>query len=222
MTETTLCIAPRCGAGSGPRQAVSGHLTCTSCLTRCRRDLAGMPAIVHWLGLHTIPGGAGGEKVSGSREKPVPVRLDVLAAISPAAEHVTDLYGDQTGPPSIPTTLKSWVWLICEHRGLTYPERADAGELAGFLLRHLDWAAARPWIGELIGEVAHLRKVAHTLAPWEVHVQALVAPCPSCDIRALMRIAGEPYIECDQRIGGCGNCWTEAEYERHVAELTSA
>lgn len=179
--------------------------------------------LVRWLSHHIAPGQCGEDRVSGSREPAAPVRLDVLSMINPAAEHVTDPDGDQIGPPSIPTTLKSWAWLIAEHRGLVYPEKAGVDELTEWLLRHLDWATTRPWVTDMMSELAELRQAAHALAPWRKHVQEMVGPCPSCGKRALIHVAGEPYIECDSRewVGGCGDLWTYEEYSRHVAELVT-
>lgn len=170
-----------------------------------------------------MPGTSGGDRVSGSREKSAPVRLDVLSMLQPANEAVHDEYGDQVGPPSIPTILKSWVWLIAEHRGLTYPVGAAVDHLAGWLRRQVPFAVTRPWIGEMMREVAELRRAAHALAPWQVHVQELDAPCPNswCEMRALIRTAGETYIECNTEVGGCGYMWSVEEYLRHVAELAN-
>jgi hypothetical protein len=44
-------------------------------------------------------------------------------------------------------------------------------------------------------------------------------PCPSpgCDVRALIQeegIAGEPwYVECSERLGGCGRLYSENDWE---------
>src|SRR5690606_18261462 len=173
---------------------------------------------MRWLEQHKTPGRGGGDRVSGSHEAGTPTRLDVLSMLHDGATPIHGDDDDQIGPPSIPSTLRNWAWLIAEHRGLVYPQQADVGELSTWLLRHLDWATGQPWIEDLIGEVGALRRWAHGLAPWAVHVQVLVGPCPECGKRALIRIAGERYIECDAReeVGGCGALWTEEEYEGHV------
>ncbi|MEQ4724727.1 hypothetical protein [Nonomuraea sp. B19D2] len=222
MPETTnpLCIGPRCGWGE-PRQAANGRLICATCTTRLRRDLDIAPLLMRWLEQYKTPGQGGGDKVSGSQEAGTPPRLDVLSMLHEGATPIHGDDDDQIGPPSIPSTLKNWAWLIAEHRGLISPQRADVDELSAWLLRHLDWATGQPWIDDMIGEVGALRRWAHGLAPWAVHVQELIGPCPSCGLRALIRVAGERYIECDARedVGGCGSLWTWEEYEEHVAEL---
>ncbi|WP_433235350.1 hypothetical protein ACQPYK_25190 [Streptosporangium sp. CA-135522] len=212
-----LCIGPRCGR----RQAENGRLICASCVTRLRRDLGVTPLLMRWLEQHKTPGQGGGDKVAGSREASTPTRLDVLSMLYEGATPIHGDDDDQVGPPSIPSTLKNWAWLIAEQRGLIYPERADVAELADWLLRHVDWATSRPWIDDMLGEIGALRRWAHSLAPWAVHVQELVGPCPYCDKRTLIRVAGERYIECDGReeVGGCAGLWTYEAYEDHVAAL---
>jgi hypothetical protein len=168
-----------------------------------RRDIEITPTLDTWLGHHVAPGTGGGVKVSGSREAPVPVRLEVI-------DHAAHLRH----------VLTSWAWLIAEHRGLTYLERVTVADLAVWLGRHVAWAAGQGWIGDMCDELAGLRRTAHGLAPWQVQVDYLTGPCPSCDLRALARVAGETYIECDLRLGGCSGLWTDQEYHRQVAEIT--
>ncbi|MFI6909732.1 hypothetical protein ACIBKY_51315 [Nonomuraea sp. NPDC050394] len=198
---TSLCIGPRCGGQEGPREADTGRLICAGCTSRLRRDIGITPTLQRWLGHHLAPGAGAGPKVSGSRDAPVPVRIDVI-------DHQARI-GD---------VLKSWVWLIAEHRGLTYPAVTTVDEVAPWLERHVDWATTRPWIDDMCAELDELRRVAHRLAPWRVHVVELDGPCPSCDLRALIRTSGETYIECDVRVGGCSALWTDDEY---LAKVTS-
>ncbi|MEU4511703.1 hypothetical protein AB0G05_19605 [Nonomuraea wenchangensis] len=202
MSESPLCAAPRCGGQGGPRQAEPGQLICAACTNRLRRDIEITPTLDRWLGHHIAPGSGGGVKVSGSREAPVPIRLEVIDH----AAHVRHV-------------LQSWAWLIAEHRGLVYPERVTVEELASWLGRHVGWVAGQGWIADMCDELAGLRRTAHALAPWQVHVQQLVGPCLNCELRALIRVAGETYIECDLRVGGCGYLWSTSEYDGRVAEL---
>ncbi|PZG38100.1 hypothetical protein C1I98_24650 [Spongiactinospora gelatinilytica] len=135
-------------------------LICRWGLARLRRDVQAAPVLLEWLRHHIAPAGGTGERVSGSREAPVPLRLDVLCMIYDGAVPIHGEDDDQVGPPSIPSTLKAWTWLICEHRGLTYPVTASVAELADLLLRHAEWAAAREWIADMMHEVGRLRRCA--------------------------------------------------------------
>lgn len=215
------CISYRCSTSTRPRPAENGRLICRVCTQRLRRDLACTPTLMRWLNHHKMPGQGGGDKVSGSREVGAPLRLDVLAMVHEGATPIHGDDNDQVGPPSIPSTLKNWAWLIAEHRGLVYPGHVGVDELSEWLLRQVDWATGMLWIDDMLGEVGALRRWAHALAPWALHVENLVGPCPSCEMRTLIRTAGEAYIECDPRedVGGCGDLWTWEEYEAYLADL---
>jgi hypothetical protein len=58
-------------------------LLCVDCYSRLRRTLLELPAIADWLHAHIAADGHTDEKVSGSREDPIPLRLDVLDLIGP-------------------------------------------------------------------------------------------------------------------------------------------
>jgi hypothetical protein len=38
---------------------------------------------------------------------------------------------------------------------------------------------------------------------------------------ALVQISGEPYVECDEGVGGCGKLLTAGEYDAYVAVLAA-
>jgi len=45
--------------------------------------------------------------------------------------------------------------------------------------------------------------------------------CPTCDLLGLRREDGSSYIECWPQLGGCGRLWTDDEYQRLAAVVTS-
>ncbi|MDF5756581.1 hypothetical protein [Spongiactinospora sp. TRM90649] len=221
-----LCIGPCCvdrlDGDRPPRQAEPGALICRWGLARLRRDLQASPALMSWLMAHVERSGSTGERVSGSREAPVPVRLDVLCMIHDGAVPLHGEDDDQVGPPSIPSTLKAWAWLICEHRGLTYPVTASVIELAELLLRHAEWAAGRDFVADMMHEIGRLRRCAYGLAPWGVHVQRLGLPCWGCGSMGTMtRTAGEKWVECAASGGGCGRLWSLDEHDALIAATAS-
>lgn len=61
--------------------------------------------------------------------------------------------------------------------------------------------------------------VAHRLERTAGHDRVrtrLAEPCPTCDVRALVREDGLDYVECR----ACGRLWSEAEYDRLAVVLT--
>ncbi|WP_336214498.1 hypothetical protein [Nonomuraea sp. LPB2021202275-12-8] len=223
MQETTteqLCGVYGCGADKGPFRAYVGIL-CLGHISRLRRDVAVTPLLMRWLGMHTAASGGGhAEPVSGSRERGTPLRLDVMSMILPGAVHPVD-DEDQAGPASIPSTLAAWAWQVAEERGLAGPSRwDDVSELSEWLARHLDYSAHRPWASQMCEDLAGLRRAAHGLVPWKVHrAEKDGIPCPSCDLMSLVQVSGEPYIECDEQVGGCGKLLTASEYDAYTAVL---
>lgn len=220
--DSALCAVEACGGDSGPRTAHLGIL-CRWHVDRLVRDVAATPLLMRWLGLHTAAAGGGhAEPVSGSRERGTPLRLDVMSMVLPGAVHPVD-DDDQTGPPSIPSTLAAWAWQVAEERGLAGPRRwDDVEELSGWLGPHLDWCAGRVWVAQMAEEMAALRRWAQGLVPWRIHRSDKGVPCPACDMLALVQVAGEDYIECDDSVGGCGKLLTVAEYTAHLAALAAS
>lgn len=64
------------------REAETGML-CLDCFSRLRSQLLELPAVATWLHVNLAAGGVAGERVSGSREDPMPLRGDVLDLIGP-------------------------------------------------------------------------------------------------------------------------------------------
>jgi hypothetical protein len=78
MTDT--CIANH---GEDTPEADVGHL-CGKCFSRLRSTLLELPAVATWLEVNIAAGGVAGEqRVSGSREDPIPLRQDITDLIGP-------------------------------------------------------------------------------------------------------------------------------------------
>lgn len=78
MTVHSICV----GRHDDPTDTDVG-LLCGKCFSRLRSSLLELPAIAGWLEVNIAAGGSAGERVSGSREDPMPLRLDVLDLIGP-------------------------------------------------------------------------------------------------------------------------------------------
>jgi hypothetical protein len=149
---------------------------------------------------------AAGEPVSGSRDAPVPGRLDVLSFLGPSP---------YPGLPAGLVGLRTWVRAVCEGRRVT-PPTPDAVAVFGFLGRHGDWVAAQPWAGGYATEVHSVAAAARSLAgsgPGRAEHMHGVA-CPRCDARTLFRSPGHDGRRCEPRAGGCGATMSEADYSR--------
>lgn len=82
-----LCVNHGDSEADSTPQAETGFL-CSKCFSRLRSGLLELPAIATWLHVNLAAGGnPDGEKVSGSREDPIPLRVNVLDLIGPDSRH---------------------------------------------------------------------------------------------------------------------------------------
>lgn len=202
-------------------------LVCDGDRKRLALDLRELPDLYALLPTVVASHGSGAEKVSGSREAPVPVCLAVVDLLAPARrpeptaaarQHPEDV----EGALSVASTLDEWVRDWRQHRAKG--ERLPAPtvvSLAGWLATRLDEACDdHPAIDEFAGELRGLMAQLRGALALKRHIERLPAPCPTCDTLALYREV-DPYrgasgwVEC----GGCGRLWSEDEYRRLVIIL---
>lgn len=165
-----------------------------------------------------------GQRVSGSREAPVPVSVDVVdlsgrARNGNATAEAKENPEDQVGHISVPSILDQWVrdWRdeMAFAQSLPLP---TVPELARWLKDRLEWACDRhPAIDEFAAEMVKTRGVLRAIVDLsstsgdDEYCDGVV--CKSCDRFALYRDG--KYVECDH----CGLLYTEAEYAEWVGLL---
>lgn len=188
-----------------PQHARHG-LLCGAHYSRLERTIAETPAVLSWLQANRESGSSHGEHVSGSREPPTPLRIDVHDALV-----------------DIPEKLGSWCRLITEEANLAGPANAQPETVCTWLLARLPWVCNQPWVDELCRELDEATRFAHVLAPWRPGRHLLPAPCPSegCEMLSLVRHDGDDHVTCDRRLGGCGRVWSEDDYKRLTLVLAS-
>lgn len=168
------------------------------------------------LGDHLEPGSSTGQRVSGSREAPLPLRVDVLDLTLPArVTHIRGYFDDQMGVISVASVLDFWVrdWISypqCPGDHLPVPVVAT---LADWLRKRLAvWAAEHhPAMDEYSGEIEALwyalrNAVGDAPQPRQMCVGV---PCKRCDQMALYR---EDDGSGDVRCGGCRHVISADEY----------
>lgn len=160
-----------------------------------------------------IAGQSSAPRVQGSREAPIPIRVDVLDLLGPADERtVHDCYGDQIGHQSAATILDGWCRMFAEERRESVPTPRPADQ-SRWLLDRLDELFKHPAIDECakeIGDLWHvLRRACGLTMPKEELCPGV--PCRSieCDLKTLVRLPGSEWVECRS----CGNLLSETEYQ---------
>lgn len=189
------------------------------------RTLGEIPTLHARLRDALVPGQAQGQRVSGSREAPLPLRVDALDLGMPARlPEPTDAARahpeDQIGSLSVASVLDSWVrdWREVRNMREIAPVPTVV-TLARWLRDRLDWACTNH---SAVDEFAHemrslLRALRAACGVEEVRPELLDAPCSRCDTRAMYRLPGEDRVEC----GGCGRRLTEDEYRRWCGLLAA-
>ena len=164
------------------------------------------------------PGTTAVQRVSGSREAPLPLRVDVLDLAAPARVlRIRGYFDDQMGEIAVASVLDSWVrdWIdLRSHggRGENLPVPVVA-TLAVWLRNRLPWAVVEHLaIDEYSGEIQALwYSLRRAVGDMPVHPERLWTPCRDCEQLTLARHPGE-----DRPIR-CVNCrlaWTEDDYNQ--------
>ena len=154
-------------------------------------------------------------RVTGSRERPAPLPLNVVDLTAPARYGtVHDEFGDQIGEQAVMSILDIWVRDIRGHRGRGegLPLLSVQHLVDWLLVRHDDTCDDFPAIADLAGDVKHLHGVLRAqlgLTGPEVDVKAGVS-CPKCDRQELFQHAGSDRIECHN----CPMLLTIDEFDR--------
>lgn len=190
---------------------------CARCYDLTEADLRDLPELYITLWTILPPGQGSGDRVTGSRDKPIGIRGDVH-----------DLMQDMVGK------LTAWVDEVCDKRGLTGPhlpptvrpvgpprdlDALRVHSLATWLLPHHEWLATGPAAvdyGEEIRDLAHHTRRIAGLYPARPEIKHGV-PCRQCDTVNLFIAPGSDWIEC----GSCGVLLSQAEYAEWIGMLAA-
>lgn len=206
------------------RQPPERPMVCEGCRQRVIDHLRQIVDLYATLPAMLEPGASTGQRVSGSREAPIPVRLDPLDLSLPlrGSQAVRDPYGDQTGMVPVVWRLDSWArdWqttLVPDQR-LPVPTVAT---LAGWLRDRLDLACRHhPAVDEFAAE---MRQTVAALDQALGRVPPKPEPCcgvecDRCDLRLLHRRAdGSGDVECHNQ--DCRRVMRASEYADWVRWL---
>lgn len=200
------CPAPGCDDGVG-NPILTGDPLCYRCTSRVDHALTELPTLYVHLHVELAPAAStGGEAVSGSRSTYAPLREPLLEH----ADHLT-------------RTLIAWEAELRVAarlaRQLENVRPAVALDRACALLRaHLSDGLAAPDGPAHAAAVLDGHRRARALLGWNTLVHRLTAPCPSCDVRALVRYDGDDYVVCSM----CQEVWPRAHYIALVRSLLDA
>lgn len=180
----------------------------------------------------TVWSGSRGAPVTGSREAPVPVPLDVVDLLGPAripnpmrgpGWYPLSLWPeDQIGYLPVATELELWVIDWIGHRGQAeHRPEPTVASLAGWLADRIpDACDDHPAIDEFATDLRRIRaSIRRANGDIPVLPEPIIAvPCSGCDTMALFRPPHDAYrAECGQ----CGKLYTDDEYARWTGLLAA-
>jgi len=154
---------------------------CNPCVIRLAETLTEVVRLHSGLSDALAPDRGAGEKVSGSREAPMPVRVDVIDLGLPAhVDSVVDWWQDQTGQISVATVLDSWVrdWIDVRAQREHLPT-PTVPVLASWLEVRLDWARDHhPAIDDFAREIRELLGALRAITG-HTGDHKTIGPCPA-------------------------------------------
>jgi hypothetical protein len=223
MTEARLCVV--CPVRRQTAVHYERAMVCQPCRIWLAETIADIAALYPQLREALEPGRGNSQRVTGSREMPLPLNVDVLDLTGPAREHVASDHArlwaeDQTGHAAIAYQLDQWArdWISydwCRSDHLPLP---TVPELAAWLARHCDDACDHHGaVDDFAGEIRDLhgamrayipRMVERDEPPPRGRPEPRTAPCRGCDLFSLWWWPSDERVRCDN----CEVVMTEDEY----------
>jgi len=195
---------------------------CRCCETTVRQAVRELP--MDYAELHTIlgttPGNGMGERLSGTRERPIPIRVAV-EALMVALDDEVEFWAGAIGPWDRRAAAQSRPGARIS-RGVGVLTRNWATWLSAGFYEQPVWAAdgspvidpAGYWLTQSVdglgGALALLRlhELVRILAARTELVTRKPAPCPRCQTQTLTQANGTLTVECAR----CGTRWTHEQY----------
>jgi hypothetical protein len=224
VTEERLCVL--CAVRNRRPVHYERAQACLPCRIWLAETIADVAVLYPQLHAMLIPGQGNGQRVSGSREMPLPLNADIVDLTGPAkVVNLTDAgrpwwHEDQTGHVAVAAVLDQWVrdWISydwCRSDVMPVP---TVPELAAWLGK---WAEAacdeHPAIDDFAGEIRDIHTAMRAYIPRVVdrdnppprrRAEPRTAPCRGCDMVSLWWFPSDERVRCDN----CDVVMTESEY----------
>jgi ribosomal protein L37AE/L43A len=198
------------------RREARQRQVCDPCRARLAAQLWELSDLYSIASAALLPGSRGGQRVSGSRERGLPLAAGVMDLLTPVirvgglpVDSTRDLVGDQTGRVPVAVVLDSWVrdWIDLRAMRETRPW-PTVPVLRPWLSNRLGWACDHhPAVDEFAYEVTCELYALRAVLNVSRKKIRLAEPCPSCQlVKVLVRDpGGGTFVECQN----CGEAWDD-------------
>lgn len=196
---------------------------CGPCRSRLRTWLSEIPDLfTRLLAEPLTPSDSQGKggPVSGSRDRPILIRVDLFDLTHAGAGEQLDGV-DQIGHLPVWMTLQTWAadWVQVLDRGESGPEWWVGGFCEWMRVRVDDVCDVHPAVDEAYDDIRRLHGTLYAqLGLFEKPDYKKGVPCRQCNALALVRHDGSNFVEC----GECPAVLTPEEYDRWVRAVASA
>lgn len=208
------------------RDLTAGH-ACHPCQLRLDHTLAEILDLYTTLPDTLEPIRSASQRVTGSREAPLPLRVDPLDLSLPyrTAVGISDPHHDQIGHVPVTVELSTWVreWLESGAPGNHTP-KPTVELLVAWLRARLPWACQRhravDEFNTAMRQLVHRLRDVHGIRP--ALPERLDVPCrrPNCDAMTLFRHDGDDgRVRCENP--DCAAIYTATEYQQWLQLLAS-
>jgi hypothetical protein len=225
MTEERLCVV--CPV----RQRTAVHYeraqVCQPCRIWLAETIADIGALYPQLHAMLAPGRGNSQRVTGSREMPLPLNVDIVDLTGPPrrfrpSSEALRWIDDQIGEPAVAYILDLWVrdWDSYQWCKSTVTPEPTVAALTAWLARRCDDACDHhPAIDDVADEIRDLhltmrgyipRMVEEDERPPRRRAEPRTAPCRGCELVSLWWWPSDERVRCDT--DGCGVVMTESEY----------
>lgn len=196
--------------------------SCNPCRSRFCTWLAEIPDLyTQLLDEPLAPSGSPGKggPVSGSRDRPIPIRVDLFDLTHYGASY-PPVDGDQVGHVPVWMTLETWARDWSTFRAMGEASDQSVTGLCRWMRERVDdMCDEHPGIDEAWNDVRRLHGAMRAqLGLIDIPDYKKGVPCRSCNALALLRPDGSDYVECSE----CPSVLTPEEYDAWVKVVATA
>lgn len=205
---------------------------CRPCRIWLAETIADIAALYPKLHAMLAPGRGTGQRVTGSRDMPLPLNVDILDLTGRLREFrpsrdALRWRDDQVGEPAVAYILALWVrdWLSYDWCKSTVTPDRTVKALAAWLVARCDDACDHhPAIDDVADEMRELHATMRGYVPRMVEkgeppprrrAEPRTAPCRGCDLISLWWFPSDERVRCDN----CDVVMTESEYATWARQI---
>lgn len=145
--SSQICVLAHRQDPERQRRAADGLYVCHGCRIRLERELGDLPGLdIDLIRAHSLSGPPKERVKGGEVEAQMPIKANIVELRS-----------------QLLASIASWARVVCEERDVSTPD-LTVPAIAAFLLRHVDWIAAQPFVDEYDHEIHSLRRQAFSKA----------------------------------------------------------